>query len=39
MYVILFPFNPHSYRPKFVRMQQETYFLRGVPHYINIYTV
>jgi hypothetical protein len=26
MYVNLFPFNLHSYYPKFMRMQQETYF-------------
>jgi hypothetical protein len=31
-----FPFNTHSCHPKFVRMQQETIFLRGVPYYINI---
>jgi hypothetical protein len=39
MHVNVFPFNAHSYHPKFVHIQQETYFLRGVPHYINIYTV
>jgi hypothetical protein len=38
-YVNPFPFNAHSCDPKFVRMQQETYFLRGIPNCINIYTV
>jgi hypothetical protein len=33
-----FPFDAHSYHHKSVHMQQETIFLRGVPHYINIYT-
>jgi hypothetical protein len=40
MHANLFPFNAHSYHLKYVRMQQETDFLRGlrgVPHYINIY--
>jgi hypothetical protein len=39
MHVNPFPFNAHSYHLKSVRMQQETDFLRGVPHYINIYIV
>jgi hypothetical protein len=25
-------FDAHSYHPKYVRMQQETIFLHGVPH-------
>jgi hypothetical protein len=36
MHANLFPFNTHSYHPKFVRIQEETYFLHGVPYYINI---
>jgi hypothetical protein len=39
MHVSLFSFNTHSCHPKFVRMQQETNFLCGVPQCINIYTV
>jgi hypothetical protein len=39
MHVNPFPFNTHYYHPKFVRMQQETYFLRDVSYYINIYIV
>jgi hypothetical protein len=34
-----FLFNAYSYHPKFVCMQQETIFLRVVPHCIDIYTV
>jgi hypothetical protein len=34
-----FPFNAHSCHSKFMRMQQETYFLRGIPQCINIYNV
>jgi hypothetical protein len=31
MHANIFPFNQHSYHPKFVRMQRETDFLRDVP--------
>jgi hypothetical protein len=39
MYTNPLPFDAHSYHPKSVRMQQETNFLRGVPHYIYLYRV
>jgi hypothetical protein len=39
MHANLFAFNPHSYHPKFVRMQREIIFLRDIPHCINIYTL
>jgi hypothetical protein len=37
MHANLFPFNAHSFHPKFVHMQLKTYFLRDVSQYI-IYT-
>jgi hypothetical protein len=39
MHANLFSFNDILWHPKFVCIQQETNFLRGVPRYINIYTV